>query len=177
MTARGANAVGQNVYLLKNGETAYHYIPAAGGTGGAQLYYRSTKTSSTDYAGNGNIGGAGVNRGTGGGGSGAIAARRADYGSFTRYSGAGSAGTSYSGGSGGGGIDTNYSGTYSSGAAAANGGAGGQGVALRGSSSWYSRNAGRWSTETQEAQEDIMLRGKQPKVQQGIMDLQEQVDF
>ena len=170
MTSRGAIAAGQNVYLLKNGETAYHYIPAAGGAGGAQLYYRSTKTANTDQSVHGNVGGAGTNRGTGGGGSGAICARRADYGSFTRYSGAGSAGTSYSGGSGGGGIDTNYSGTYSSGAGAANGGAGGQGLALRGRSSWYARNARRRSTETQEALEDIMLVVKQQEVQLDIMD-------
>ena len=149
----------------------------AGGAGGAQLYYRSTKTSSTDYAGNGNIGGAGVNRGTGGGGSGGIAARRYNYGSFTRYSGAGSAGTSYSGGSGGGGIDSNYSGTYSAGAAAANGGTGGQGVALRGNSSWYSRNA-RWrSSEIQEEQEDIMHLNKPHQAQQDIMAVREQEDF
>lgn len=108
MTARGANAVGQNVYLLKNGESEYHYVPAVGGAGASRLSYKSTSYSNTDHRINGYVGGVGVNRGTGGGGSGGLTARRNDYKNYTYRSGAGAAGTSYSGGAGGGGIDMNY---------------------------------------------------------------------
>ena len=34
MTARGAKAEGQNVYLFKNIEGNFEYVPAVGGTGG-----------------------------------------------------------------------------------------------------------------------------------------------
>ncbi len=37
MTARGAKAVGQNVYLFKNLEGNFEYIPAVGGVGGASV--------------------------------------------------------------------------------------------------------------------------------------------
>ena len=85
MTARGAKAVGQNVYLWKNQDATnaeYEYVPATGGTGGASI------------TGTGNTGTAATNRQTGGGGSG---------GGYSKTSGAGAAGTSYSGGTGGGG--------------------------------------------------------------------------
>ena len=35
MTARGAKAKGQDVYLLRNKDNSYEYVPAVGATGGA----------------------------------------------------------------------------------------------------------------------------------------------
>ncbi len=96
MTARGTyNQEGEDVYLWKNIDDTYEYVPAIGGAGGA-----GKTTKSTGYywtIANGNPGETGENRQTGGGGSGASA----NYCS-TGSSGSGSAGTSYSGGSGGG---------------------------------------------------------------------------
>ncbi len=37
MTARGAKAEGQNVYLFKNLEGTYEYVPKVGGTGGGAV--------------------------------------------------------------------------------------------------------------------------------------------
>jgi prepilin-type N-terminal cleavage/methylation domain-containing protein len=119
MTARGANAVGQNVYLWKNTDNSYEYVPAVGGTGGASvscIEYQSVL---------GQAGVNGTNRATGGGGSGAVYVWNDSRG----VSGAGSSGTSYSGGTGGGGIYWNgasYDNTsYYAGGGVANGGAGG----------------------------------------------------
>lgn len=82
MTARGAKAVGQNVYLWQNQDASYEYVPQIGATGGNAT------------TGNGNDGVEGSKRQTGGGGSG---------GGYSKASGAGRDGTSYSGGTGGGG--------------------------------------------------------------------------
>ena len=71
--SHGAKAIGQDVYLWKNADGTYEYIPAAGAAGGAEKI----------------AGAAGVGRSTGGG---------AGAGAFY----AGAAGTSYSGGSAGG---------------------------------------------------------------------------
>lgn len=110
MTARGARAEGQDVYLWKNGDNSYEYIPAVGGIGGESIYKYSTAKEEVRYA--GIAGTNGENRATGGGGSGAMLLGDTTY-RFYCYSGAGSAGTSYSGGSGGGGINVNYrNGTY-----------------------------------------------------------------
>lgn len=94
MTARGAWAVGQNVYLWANkneaGEiTSYEYVPKAGAaaTGTPSGY-------SVSYVGNN-----GTGRRTGGGGSGLA---------YMFEGGAGAAGTSYSGGSGGSGASEYY---------------------------------------------------------------------
>ena len=92
MTARGAKAEGQNVYLWKNQDSTnaeYEFVPAvgAGGASGVKAPYKKAKS--------GAIGKTGLNRQTGGGGSGLSGGD--DY-----YSGSGSAGTSYSGGTGGG---------------------------------------------------------------------------
>lgn len=145
MTARGARAAGQPVYLYKdptNGYTGFT-VPATGGSGGAaRTYTNKSINTSSDYYLVGDPGKAGSNRGTGGGGSGGLETRRHDYSSFTATSGAGSAGTSYSGGTGGGGINMNYNGTRAAGGGAANGGAGGNGWSARGSSSWAARSGG-----------------------------------
>ena len=36
MTARGAKAEGQDVYLFKNFDGTYEHVPAVGGSGGAR---------------------------------------------------------------------------------------------------------------------------------------------
>ena len=142
MTARGAIAEGENVYLLRNANGTFEYVPAEGGAGAPYVSCSFSKSSSTDWYKAGNAGESGTNRATGGGGSGGVYARRNDYASMVRRSGAGAAGTSYSGGSGGGAIDTNYKGTYYAGAGVANGGAGGDAISIRGSTSWAARYAG-----------------------------------
>lgn len=44
MTARGAKAEGEDVYLWKNGKKNYEYIPAGGATGGDIWYGVDTRT-------------------------------------------------------------------------------------------------------------------------------------
>ena len=89
MTARGAKAIGENVYLWKNKEDhSYEYVPAVGGNGGTSVGPWGAAESHAGVAGSG-----GVLRGTGGGGSGMIWKR---MGSLEVTSGAGGKGTSYS---------------------------------------------------------------------------------
>ena len=95
MTARGAIAEGQNVYLWKNSDESYEYVPKEGALGGEAQISTGTMIA-------GKPGKNGENRKTGGGGSGA--AKRFSEGSGSRVSGAGTNGTSYSGGSGGGAV-------------------------------------------------------------------------
>ena len=91
MSARGAKAISQNIYLWQNYNSTYEYIPSIGGAGGNKVYCNN-KFGGT----NGTNGENGTNRATGGGGSGGATCS-------SSYSGAGSIGTSYSGGTGGGG--------------------------------------------------------------------------
>lgn len=130
MTARGAKAVGEKVYLWKNMDDSYEYIPATGGTGGAAIAI----TSGTGTVRNGNSGGNGSNRQTGGGGTGA--GRR-----WTRnaYISRGGIGTSYSGGSGSGAANSDGGGgcAITSGAGSDVGGAGGKGVVCSSNGSGY----------------------------------------
>lgn len=109
MTAKGTvNQVGENVYLYKNKNNTYEYVPEVGGKKGGGV----TSNSGQYY--DGNNGKNGLERRTGGGASG---------GTFSGgRSGSGSDGTSYSGGTGGGGC-----GRYSSSNGSPNGGAGGNG--------------------------------------------------
>ena len=93
-TGKGAYAEGENVYLWKNVDGTYEYVPAKGATGGL-----GTSTSS-DVGINGNSGTNGENRQTGGGGSGGNT--YSSYSSSATIGGAGSSGTNYSGGAGGG---------------------------------------------------------------------------
>ena len=94
MTARGARAQGENVYLWKNiNNNSYEYVPADGANGGDEITLYANSGSKS-----GNQGISGINRATGGGGSGSI-----HIGSKTKHAGGGSKGTSYSGGTGGGG--------------------------------------------------------------------------
>lgn len=105
MTQRGAKAEGQNVYLFKNEDNSFEYIPAIGGAGGSAVTYGK---SGTWNWGKSNAGQDGINRQTGGGSSGSVGASGYSGGSnYSGYgearSGAGTYGTSYSGGTGGGG--------------------------------------------------------------------------
>jgi hypothetical protein len=101
--SHGAYAEGQDVYLLKNFNGEYEYVPAVGASGASITNTSSLYNGTGHNYLNGNPGIDGTGRQTGGGGSGAIR----NY--VTRmYSGAGSAGTSYSGGSGGGAAATDY---------------------------------------------------------------------
>ena len=85
--SHGAYAKGQDVYLWKNSNGTYEYVPAVGGVGGAAGW----------SGGPGRAGTAGTGRATGGGGTGSSV----NY--YTGNVGAGGTGTSYSGGTGGGG--------------------------------------------------------------------------
>ena len=125
MTARGAIAEGQNVYLWKNSDESYEYVPKEGALGGEAQISTGTMTA-------GKPGKNGENRRTGGGGSGA--AKRFSGGSGSRVSGAGTNGTSYSGGSAGGAICVRYDAQGQKGVE--NGGAGGKGISA------YSSNYG-----------------------------------
>lgn len=117
MSARGAKAMGQDVYLWKNLDDTYEYVPEVGATGGD-----SVKSSISA-----NDGENGTNRQTGGGSSGGF-----------NYFGGGATGTSYSGGTAGGGNNGDVGG-YASGGQA-NGASGGRGSA--GNSSGYESGGG-----------------------------------
>lgn len=125
MTARGARAEGQNVYLWENKDGSYEYVPAVGAKG-------AEKQQSSGSIQSGKNGEDGTGRQTGGGGSGA--AKRYSASSGTRLSGKGGNGTSYSGGSGGGAVCARDSAEGKDGNE--NGGAGGKGI------SNYSANYG-----------------------------------
>ena len=90
MTARGAKAEGQNVYLWKNADNSYEYVPEIGANGGAS-------TGGYEMKCDGINGSNGKDRKTGGGGSGSCYTGLGGR----AYSGAGAYGTSYSGGTGG----------------------------------------------------------------------------
>lgn len=138
MTARGAIAAGQNIYLNRNNTGALNFIPAVGGAGGAA---RSQGSGSGSVYVAGLAGGDGTSRASGGGGSGGVSNCR-ETSAGTAYSGAGSAGTSYSGGTGGGGIDKHNTGTHYAVSGVANGGAGGDAYSRRINASWLERYAG-----------------------------------
>ena len=133
MTARGARAEGENVYLYENNNNTFEYIPAQGAKGGESL--RKGKNS----GGNGINGYAGSKRQTGGGGSGAVWASDENP---IAISGAGGTGTSYSGGAGGDGCNQNSGLTIQAEDGSSTGGKGGNGRGYRASSSWATRLAG-----------------------------------
>ena len=130
MTCRGAYAKGENVYLYKNNDNSYEFIPEIGGVGGAGVNATWKRTGNVIcgiFV--GNVGGDGIGRATGGGGGGGCGVHIDSIGASTyaNSGGKGSAGTSYSGGSGGGGSFAWYGGNKRwSGLDASNyGGAGG----------------------------------------------------
>ena len=94
MTARGAKAKGQNIYLWKNANNTFEYVPEVGALGGKSVTISNNKSCVVNNGENG------VNRQTAGGSSGA--AGPSGY-RKSAISGAGGNGTSYSGGTGGGG--------------------------------------------------------------------------
>ena len=126
MTARGTyNQAGENIYLFKNSDGTYEYIPAVGGAGAIGVRTTSHGIAGID----------GTSRQTGGGGSGS-SLRSATKG------GNGSAGTSYSGGSGGGGAASAADSGITGGNAAGNGGAGGVAVGRRTTATMYVSSGG-----------------------------------
>ena len=106
MTARGANAEGQDVYLLKDENGDYEYVPAEGATGAEKVSIKSS--GNYTEATKGKDGSTGINRQAGGGGSGVAKAHGYKNTAYLKEytqsasSGAGAMGTSYSGGTGGG---------------------------------------------------------------------------
>lgn len=119
MSARGANAAGQQVYIHPLAS-----IGPVGGNGALRFTASGSQAGTTVYY-KGNDGATGSDGAGGGGGSGNAARVSTAY---TSSGGAGSAGTSWSGGSGGGGAGAR-TGSASGGDAAPNGGAGGNGSA------------------------------------------------
>lgn len=96
MTAKGTvNQAGENVYLYKNENGSFEYVPAVGAAGGAAVH---SKPGYIQDGADGKDGANGKNRETGGGGSGGV------MGIPSILSGTGGTGTSYSGGTGGGGV-------------------------------------------------------------------------
>ena len=134
MTARGTvNEAGENVYLYKNKDNSYEYVPAVGASGGA-----ARVANNSSWYSHGTSGSIGTIRRTGGGGSGAA---QQNFSGTTNISGAGSSGTAYSGGTGGGGI---YANGGTAGSGQSNGGIGGSGygignIAASRRRSWKSR--------------------------------------
>ena len=133
MTARGANAVGQDVLLYKNSDKSYEFVPKEGGSGAAGA---TKEVGVKTIAGINGTDGSG--RQTGGGGSGAAIGL---YNSTTKYtnsmtSGAGTAGTSYSGGTGGGGASCYWGNCKPVSDATINGGKGGSGFTTGETGSW-----------------------------------------
>lgn len=92
VTGKGAVADPENVYLWKNDDNYYEYIPATSGIPGAAEIVTSRASKA------GIKGQDGYFRGTGAGGSGAISTTS----NGQAIAGSGAAGTSYSGGAGGG---------------------------------------------------------------------------
>lgn len=100
----GAKAEGENVYLWKNKNGTYEYVPALGVTGGNRVSAgngSATNGKSGDNASTSTyLSGSGVKRATAGGGSGGVAVQNA----YTIQNGStGGRGTSYGAGGGGGG--------------------------------------------------------------------------
>lgn len=128
MTARGAKAEGQNVYLWKNSDNSYEFVPAVGAEGGVNSQVVGNSIFGGRYSKIGNSGKNATSRQTAGGGSGtALCTDTSDRCAAT--SGAGTAGTSYSGGTGGGAAATMVYGQYITAKNGnINGGAGGNGV-------------------------------------------------
>ena len=124
--SHGAKAVGENVYLWKNQDNTFEYIPAIGANGGSDYWATS---GNNGYEGNSASG-----RQTGGGGSGA--GRQWDIGAYIARGGTG---TSYSGGPGSGASnsDGGYGWRCYSGAGSDDGGAGGNGAVCSGNASGY----------------------------------------
>ncbi len=133
MTARGAYADGQNVYLWKNKDGSYETVPAVGASGGEGYVNNQVNVGM-----NGKRGQDGSNRKTGGGASGG--STFGDEGGSLNVLRGGN-GTSYSGGVGSGAINANGKGVTSGNLVSDNGGTGGAGRVHRDFASWAARTA------------------------------------
>ena len=132
MTARGAKAEGQDVYLWRHENGAYEYVPAVGTDGGESVTCLAGSNGQTHVT-YGMPGKNGELRRTGGGGSGLASGEGGvQTGSCISKSGAGAKGTSYSGGTGGGRGTVYYGDIYNGKDGEINGGAGGIGYHLNG---------------------------------------------
>ncbi len=121
MTARGAKATGENVYLYSENSTQWEFVPKDGATAGDA---RTMNTATSSWSIKGIAGNPGEGRQTGGGGQGGM--RKTNNATTQKVKGGiGTAGTSYSGGSGGGGATLNNTDVnFDGGSGTANGGAG-----------------------------------------------------
>lgn len=130
MTARGAKAIGEDVYLYSSDLENWEFVPAIGATPGTKVSMATTTSSYSKTGANGKDGSTVTTspRATGGGGQGGMR-KTNNTGSTTVTGGLGTAGTSYSGGTGGGGATQNNTNTTTTGGSAtANGGVGGKGT-------------------------------------------------
>lgn len=126
MTARGANAAGQKLVLMKNNALGMILVEAVGGIGGAATY-DNADPSPLAHGKRGNSGGSPGSTGACGGGGAGSALNYGRCGGPSPGGGAGGAGTSFSGGSGGGGAAICYSGLSVVTAATAGSSSGGPG--------------------------------------------------
>lgn len=105
MTGKGSNAEGQDVYLWKNSDGSFEYVPAEGASGAKA---ETVITNSSRRYFQGGTCDKATGRETGGGGSGALSLYCDGTSSASSMidatSGSGGAGTSYSGGGGGGAV-------------------------------------------------------------------------
>lgn len=130
MTARGAKAQGEDVYLYSSDLINWEFVPAIGAQPGTKASMATTKSSYSKTGANGKDGSTVTtsSRATGGGGQGGMR-KTNNTGSTTVTGGLGTAGTSYSGGTGGGGATQNNTNTTTTGGAATEfGGSGGKGI-------------------------------------------------
>ena len=137
MTARGTyNCAGENVYLWKNNNNSYEYVPSEGAKG------LSAYRIGTSYVKKGVNGNNGINRATGGGGQGA-AITNGNNGSYNSYIGASTGGTSYAGGNASGGMVRCNSAALAASYTQASATAGGNGYAYdAGSNTYYFAGGG-----------------------------------
>ena len=132
MTARGAKAEGQNVYLFRNQDNSYEFIPANGANGGEAISV--VRSAQSEYWKRGNDGRNANTRQTGGGGTGAITSW--GYNAKLKIA-AGGMGTAYSGGSGSGAITSHTDNiTHIQADVSNTGGNGGDGYATRHRTDW-----------------------------------------
>ena len=136
MTARGTyNVSGENVYLWKNTDESFEYVPASGAAGLAAHI-------TSGYTGVGKVGNSGTNRATGGGGQGGYITN-GNNNSSSSYVGLSTGGTSYAGGNGSGGVVRCNDSPVGAGSSQASTTNGGNGTAWdRGSNTYYFAGGG-----------------------------------
>ena len=142
MTGKGAKASGQNVYMWKNQNDSYEFVPRSGATGGTAASISGGKSKNGNAGANANsttnLSGSGVKRSTAGGGAGGVASANAYS---NQSSSSGGTGTSYGAGGGGGGV-ARHSNNYSATPLNASGVSGGNGALKDGSYNYFRSCAG-----------------------------------